>query len=104
MGPLLRARLMGLNEVQEGVLAIAFRVADEQNLLLLDLGVLQAMLVWCAENADELTTKYGNVSKATVGTIQRPLLRLESQGGEHFFGEPPLDIQAMVRPAENGAG
>src|SRR3546814_4159660 len=71
MGPLLLARLMGLNEVQEGVLAIAFRVADEQNLLLLDMPDLQAMLVWCADNADTLTTRYGNVSKATVGTIQR---------------------------------
>src|SRR3546814_16334397 len=68
MGPLLLARLMGLNEVQEGVLAIAFRVADEQNLLLLDMPDLQAMLVWCAENADTLTTRYGNVSKASVGT------------------------------------
>jgi uncharacterized protein len=104
MGPLLLARLMGLNEVQEGVLAIAFRVADEQNLLLLDLGDLQAMLAWCAENADELTTKYGNVSKATVGTIQRQLLTLESQGGDHFFGEPALDIQDMIRCDENGRG
>jgi DNA helicase HerA-like ATPase len=104
MGPLLLARLMGLNEVQEGVLAIAFRVADEQNLLLLDLGDLQAMLAWCAENADELTTKYGNVSKATVGTIQRQLLTLETQGGDHFFGEPALDIQDMIRLDDNGRG
>ncbi len=104
MGPLLLARLMGLNEVQEGVLAIAFRVADEQGLLLLDLGDLQAMLAWCAENADELTTKYGNVSKATVGTIQRQLLTLESQGGAHFFGEPALDIQDMIRLDDNGRG
>lgn len=104
MGPLLLARLMGLNEVQEGVLAIAFRVADEQNLLLLDLGDLQAMLAWCAENADELTTKYGNVSKATVGTIQRQLLTLESQGGAHFFGEPALDIHDMIRCDDNGRG
>ena len=104
MGPLLLARLMGLNEVQEGVLAIAFRVADEQNLLLLDLGDLQAMLAWCAENADELTTKYGNVSKATVGTIQRQLLTLESQGGDHFFGEPALDVHDMIRCDDNGRG
>ena len=104
MGPLLLARLMSLNEVQEGVLAIAFRIADEQNLLLLDLGDLQAMLAWCAENADELTTKYGNVSKATVGTIQRQLLTLESQGGDHFFGEPALDIQDMIRLDESGRG
>jgi DNA helicase HerA-like ATPase len=74
MGPLLLARLMGLNEVQEGVLAIAFRVADEQGLLLLDLGDLQAMLAWCAENAAELTTRYGNVTKQSVGSIQRQLL------------------------------
>lgn len=104
MGPLLLARLMGLNDVQEGVLAIAFRVADEQNLLLLDLGDLQAMLVWCGENADELTTKYGNVSKATVGTIQRQLLTLESQGGANFFGEPALDIQDMIRLDDTGRG
>lgn len=104
MGPLLLARLMGLNEVQEGVLAIAFRIADEQNLLLLDLGDLQAMLAWCAQNADELTVKYGNVSKATVGTIQRQLLTLESQGGDHFFGEPALDIQDMIRLDDNGRG
>src|SRR3546814_2536517 len=62
------------------------------------------MLVWCAENADELTTKDGNVSKATVGTIQRQLLTLESQGGDHFFGEPALDIQDMIRTDENGRG
>ena len=104
MGPLLLARLMGLNEVQEGVLTIAFRVADEQNLLLLDMGDLQAMLAWCAQNADELTTKYGNVSKATVGTIQRQLLTLESQGGNHFFGEPALDIQDMIRTDDQGRG
>src|SRR3546814_3164340 len=94
MGPLLLARLMGLNEVQEGVLAIAFRVADEQNLLLLDLGDLQAMLVWCAENADELTTKYGNVSKATVGTIQRQLLTLDSQGDRK---EHTSELQSLMR-------
>src|SRR3546814_19669125 len=88
----------------EGVLAIAFRVADEQNLLLLDLGDLQAMLVWCAENADELTTKYGNVSKATVGTIQRPLLTLESQGGDHFFGEPAIEFKDMSRLDEHRVG
>jgi uncharacterized protein len=104
MGPVLLARLMGLNEVQEGVLAIAFRVADEQGMLLLDLGDLQAMLMWCAENADQLTTQYGNVSKATVGTIQRSLLTLETQGGDHFFGEPALDIMDMIRCDENGRG
>lgn len=104
MGPLLLARLMGLNETQEGVLAIAFRVADEQGLLLLDLGDLQSMLVWCAENADQLTTKYGNVTKASVGAIQRQLLSLESQGGDKFFGEPALDIMDMIQCDEQGRG
>jgi DNA helicase HerA-like ATPase len=104
MGPLLLARLMGLNEVQEGVLAIAFRVADEQGLLLLDLGDLQAMLAWCADNAAELTTKYGNVTKQSVGSIQRQLLQLESQGGDRFFGEPALDIHDFLTVDEQGRG
>src|SRR3546814_1802380 len=71
-----------------GVLSIAFKYADEQGLLLLDLGDLQAMLAYCAENADSLSAQYGNVTKASVGAIQRQLLQLESQGGDHFFGEP----------------
>ena len=104
MGPLLLARLMGLNETQEGVLNIAFRVADEQNLLLLDMGDLQAMLAWCAENASDLATRYGNVTKATVGAIQRQLLTLDSQGGDHFFGEPALDIADMIRLDDQGRG
>jgi DNA helicase HerA-like ATPase len=86
MGPLLLARLMDLNEVQEGVLTIAFHVADKDGLLLLDLDDLQAMLVSCGERADELTLQYGNVSKQSVGTIQRSLLQLRSQGGDHFIG------------------
>ncbi|TZG27613.1 helicase HerA-like domain-containing protein [Sphingomonas montanisoli] len=104
MGPLLLARLMGLNEVQEGVLSIAFRVADEQGLLLLGLGDLQAMLAWCAQNADDLSAKYGNVTKPSVGAIQRQLLQLESQGGDHFFGEPALDIHDMLGVDDNGRG
>ena len=104
MGPLLLARLMDLNEVKEGVLSIAFRVADEQNLLLLDMGDLQAMLAWCAENAGDLSTRYGNVTKATVGTIQRQLLSLQSQGGDHFFGEPALDIMDMIQCDDKGRG
>lgn len=104
MGPLLLARLMDLNEVQEGVLSIAFRVADKQNLLLLDMGDLQAMLAWCAENAGDLSTRYGNVTKATVGTIQRQLLSLQSQGGDHFFGEPALDIMDMIQCDDKGRG
>jgi len=104
MGPLLLARLLGLNEVQEGVLTIAFHVADKDGLLLLDLDDLQAMLSDCAARADELTTTYGNVSKATVGTIQRALLQLRSQGGEHFFGEPALDIADLMKTDDNGRG
>jgi len=104
MGPLLLARLMDLNETQEGVLTIAFKYADEEGLLLLDLGDLQSMLAYCAENADMLSAKYGNVTKASVGTIQRSLLQLESQGGDHFFGEPALDIHDMLKVDEKGRG
>lgn len=104
MGPLLLARLLGLNETQEGVLNIAFRYADDQGLLLLDLEDLQAMLVHTAANASELTTQYGNVSKATVGTIQRQLLALDSQGGAMFFGEPALEIADFIRTDEQGRG
>lgn len=104
MGPLLLARLMGLNEVQEGVLNIAFRVADEQQWLLLDLADLQAMLAWCAENSSDLSARYGNVTRQTVGAIQRQLLSLDAQGGQNFFGEPALDIMDMIRCDEDGRG
>lgn len=104
MGPLLLARLLALNETQEGVLNVAFRYADDEGLLLLDLEDLQAMLVHTAEHAAELTTKYGNVTKATVGTIQRQLLALDSQGGALFFGEPALEISDFLRTDEQGRG
>ena len=104
MGPLLLARLMDLNEVQEGVLTIAFTVADKEGLLLLDLDDLQAMLAHCAERADELTTTYGNVSKQSIGTIQRSLLQLRSQGAEHFFGEPALEMDDFIGLDEKGRG
>ncbi|MFS0773543.1 helicase HerA-like domain-containing protein [Sphingomonas sp. 1P08PE] len=104
MGPLLLARLMDLNEVQEGVLTIAFHLADKEGLLLLDLDDLQALLAHCAERAAELTTTYGNVSKQSVGTIQRALLQLRTQGGEHFFGEPALELADMIRTDDNGRG
>ncbi len=104
MGPLLLARLMGLNETQEGVLNIVFRFADEQGMLLLDLEDLQAMLSFTAEHAAELTTKYGNVTKASIGTIQRQLLTLDTQGGAQFFGEPALEINDMIRCDEQGRG
>lgn len=104
MGPLLLARLMNLNEVQEGVLTIAFHVADKEGLLLLDLDDLQAMLVACGERAEELTLEYGNVAKPTIGAIQRSLLQLRSQGGEHFFGEPALDLEDFLKLDEGGRG
>ena len=104
MGPVLLARLMDLNEVQEGVLTIAFHVADKDGLLLLDLDDLQSMLVHIAERADELSITYGNVSKASVGTIQRSLLQLRSQGGENFFGEPALDLKDFIGVDDKGRG
>jgi len=104
MGPLLLARLMNLNEVQEGVLNIAFHVADKEGLMLLDLDDLQAMLVSCGERADELTLEYGNVSKPSVGAIQRSLLQLRAQGGDHFFGEPALDLEDFLKLDEAGKG
>ena len=104
MGPLLLARLLDLNETQEGVLQIVFRHADDNGMLLLDLGDLQAMLAHCAENSKELSGKYGNVTKASVGTIQRQLLSLDSQGGAQFFGEPALEIVDFIRTDEQGRG
>jgi DNA helicase HerA-like ATPase len=104
MGPLLLARLMDLNEVQEGVLTIAFHVADKEGMLLLDLDDLQAMLVNCGERADELTLEYGNVSKQSVGAIQRSLLQLRTQGGEQFFGEPALDLDDFIKLDDAGRG
>src|ERR1700704_1796710 len=104
MGPLLLSRLMDLNDVQEGVLNIAFRVADEQGLLLLDMKDLRAMLAFIAEHAAELTTQYGNVSKQTIGTIQRQLLVLENQGGTKFFSEPALDLKDFMKVDRDGRG
>lgn len=104
MGPVLLARLLDLNETQEGVLNIAFRYADEEGMLLLDLGDLQAMLAYCAENADDLSARYGNVTKASVGAIQRQLLTLDSQGAAAFFGEPALDINDFIACDDKGRG
>jgi DNA helicase HerA-like ATPase len=104
MGPLMLARLLGLNAVQEGVLDIAFHVADQDGLLLLDLDDLQAMLTHCAERAAELTTTYGNVSKQSIGAIQRSLLELRGQGGEHFFGEPALELADFIGTDDRGRG
>jgi DNA helicase HerA-like ATPase len=104
MGPLLLSRMMDLNDVQEGVLNVAFRVADEQGLLLLDMKDLRAILSFIAEHAADLTTQYGNVSKQTVGTIQRQLLVLENQGGDKFFGEPALSLDDFMRTDRDGRG
>jgi DNA helicase HerA-like ATPase len=104
MGPLLLSRMLDLNDTQEGVLNIAFRVADEDGLLLLDLKDLQSLLVHIAERASELTTRYGNISKATVGTVQRKLLIFDEQGGANFFGEPALEIGELMRTTRDGRG
>ena len=104
MGPLLLARLLELNDTQEGVLNIAFKIADEQGLLLLDLKDLRALLQYLAQNAATLTTAYGNVAPATIGTIQRQLLVLENQGAAAFFGEPALDLNDFLRCDAQGRG
>jgi uncharacterized protein len=104
MGPLLLARLLNLNDTQEGVLNIAFRVADEQGLLLLDLKDLRALLQFVAQNAREFSAAYGNVTTASVGAIQRQLLVLENQQGEAFLGEPSLDILDLMRTDREGRG
>ncbi|MCE1227962.1 MAG: DUF853 domain-containing protein [Firmicutes bacterium] len=104
MGPLLLGRLLGLNDTQGGVLNLAFKVADDNGLLLLDLKDLRSMLTYVGEHASELRTQYGNVSPASIGAIQRGLLELESQGGEHFFGEPALNIDDLIQTDSKGLG
>ncbi len=104
MGPLLLSRLMDLTEAQEGVINIAFRVSDEEGLPLLDLKDLQALLTWVGENAKALSLRYGNVSTASVGAIQRALLVLENQGGAGFFGEPALELSDIIATAPDGRG
>lgn len=103
MGPLLLARMMELTEAQEGVLNIAFKVADEQGLALLDLKDLQAILVWLGENAAEVGRTYGNVAPASVGAIQRALLVLENQGAAGFLGEPALELKDLIA-TDDGVG
>ena len=103
MGPMLLSRLLQLNETQDGVLNIVFRIADDRGLLLLDLKDLQAMLDWVSKHTREYTTKYGNISVQTIGAIQRALLQLENQGADKFFGEPSFDIQDLLQ-TEGGKG
>ncbi|WP_428624654.1 helicase HerA-like domain-containing protein [Sedimenticola sp.] len=104
MGPLLLARLLNLNDTQQGVLALVFRVADENGWLLLDIKDLRAILQFVAENAAEFRTLYGNVSAASVGAIQRRLISLEDQGGTQLFGEPALNLADLLQTDENGLG
>jgi len=104
MGPLLLSRLLDLSEAQEGILNIAFRLADDEGLPLLDLADLRAMLIWVGENRSRLSLRYGNVATSSVGAIQRRLLVLEEQGGDHLFGEPALDLADLMAVTPDGRG
>ncbi len=104
MGPVLLSRLLGLNDIQEGVLNIAFKLADEKGMLLIDLNDLKAMCNYVADNASELVREYGNISRQTVGAIMRSLLVIEEQGGDLFFGEPALDIRDLMKTDDDGRG
>ena len=104
MGPLLLARLLNLNDTQQGVLTLVFKIADDNGLLLLDLKDLRAMLQYVGENAKNFTTQYGNISAASIGAIQRGLLEIEQQGGDSFFAEPALNIQDLIQTDAKGHG
>jgi DNA helicase HerA-like ATPase len=104
LGPLLLGRMLNLNETQAGVLNLVFRIADDNRMLLLDLPDLRAMLQYVGDNASEFTTKYGNVSAASVGAIPRGLMQIESQGGDKFFGEPMLNISNFMQTDSAGHG
>ena len=104
MGPLLLSRILNLNDTQTGVLTLVFKIADDQGLLLLDLKDLQAMLQHVAEGAKEYQTEYGNISAASIGTIQRGLVALQQQGGDQFFGEPALNIEDLLQTDNRGRG
>jgi hypothetical protein len=104
MGPVLIARMLGLNDTQAGVLALTFRIADDQGLLLLDLKDLRAMLQHVGDNAATYKTEYGNISPASIGAIQRGLLTIAEQGGEQFFGEPALDLGDLMQTDRDGRG
>jgi len=104
MGPLLLSRMLNLNETQEGVLTLVFKIADDDGMLLLDLKDLRAMLQYVGDNASEFTTEYGRISAASVGAIQRGLLALEQQGGDALFGEPALDLNDLIQSDSQGRG
>ena len=104
MGPLLLSRMLGLNETQSGVLYLIFRIADDEGMLLIDLKDLKAMLAYVGDNASKYVLNYGNITKASVGAIQRAIAILEDQGGDVFFGEPALDLADWFTQDENGMG
>ena len=104
MGPLLLARLLNLNDTQQGVLSLVFRIADDNGLLLLDLKDLRAMLQYVGDNAKQFTTRYGNISAASIGAIQRGLITVEQQGGDRFFAEPALNIHDLIQTDARGCG
>lgn len=104
IGPILLARILELNDTQEGVLNIAFRIADEEGLLLLDLKDLRSLLISVGQRAKEISLEYGNISSASIGAIQRRLLQLQEQGGDLFFGEPALDLNDFIKTDEDGFG
>ncbi|HSF47737.1 MAG TPA: helicase HerA-like domain-containing protein, partial [Burkholderiales bacterium] len=104
MGPLLLSRMLNLNDTQEGVLTLCFKIADDNGLLLLDLKDLRSLLQFAGDNAKSFTTQYGNISAASVGAIQRGLLGLESQGADKFFGEPALNIADLMQTGDSGHG
>ncbi len=104
LGPNLLGRVLELNDTQEGVLEVVFKVADDQGLLLLDIADLRSMLTFAAENTKDISTRYGLISTASIGAIQRSLLRLESDGAEQFFGEPALELGDLMRQDMNGRG
>ena len=104
MGPLLLSRLLELSEAQEGILNIAFPIADEQGYPLLDLKDLQSVLVWLGENRADVSLRYGNISVASIGAIQRRLMVLENQGATHLFGEPALELTDLMQVNAQGQG
>jgi hypothetical protein len=104
MGPLLLARLLNLNDIQQGVLTLVFKIADDNGLALLDLKDLRAMVQHVGDHAKEFTTEYGAISAASIGAIQRALLAIEQQGGEHFFGEPALNLDDLIQTDSSGRG
>jgi DNA helicase HerA-like ATPase len=104
LGPLLLGRLFGLNATQQGVLALVFKIADDNGLLLLDVKDLRAMLQFAGDNASQFNTEYGHISAASIGAIQRAVLEIDQQGGASFFGEPMLDVDDLIQTDARGRG